>query len=159
MSHDDDGLTLDAPSWPLTWRRFGPLERFRWFDQLWADACMLRERYRLPLRSGWWENDVQVELLAALAAAAARFDSGLWDDPIAKTAWLVDLEHVTPLLRDGADPFHPHRDRAAFVHFVTRERGAQPPPAASARLSPRRRAPDPDERPDRRAADTARHPA
>ena len=84
MPDDDDEFRLDAPpSWPLTWRAgLRPLERWRWFDQLWGDACMLRERYRLPLRSGWWESDVQVETLAALAAAAARFDSGQWDDPI-----------------------------------------------------------------------------
>ena len=136
MSDDNDELTLTAaPSWPLTWRAgLRPLESWRWFDQLWDDACMLRGRYRLPLRSGWWESDVQVETLAALAAAAARFDTGHWDDPIAKVAWLCDVERVPALLRDGADPFHPERDRARFVHYVTRELGAQPPPAAACSL-------------------------
>jgi len=28
-------------------------------------VCGLRERYRLPVRSGWWEDQVQVEALAA----------------------------------------------------------------------------------------------
>lgn len=131
MSDDDDELAIDAPpSWPLSWRAgLLPRERWRWFDQLWSDACMLRERYRLPLRSGWWASDIQVETLAALAAAVARFDSGHWDDPIAKIGLLQDLERVSALLRDGVDPFHPDRDRTAFVHYVVRELGAQPPPA------------------------------
>jgi hypothetical protein len=131
MPADDDELVLDAPlRWPLTHRGLYPREKWRFYAQLWTDACMLRDRYRLPLRSGWWEREIQVEALAALAAAASNWDSGAWEDPIAKTAWLVDLERVASLFRDGVDPFHPDRDHAAFVNYVTRELGAQPPPAA-----------------------------
>ena len=46
-----------------------------WFEQLWRDVCALRDRYRLAVRSGWWEDQVQVEALAALAAWVPRYDS------------------------------------------------------------------------------------
>jgi hypothetical protein len=132
MSHDDDELAHDnPPRWPLTYRGMYPREKWLWFAQLWRDACMLRDRYRLPLRSVWWESEIQVETLAALAAWTDRFDSGAWDDPSAKIVLLTDLERVAGLLRDGVDPFHPERDRAAFVHYVTRELGARPPRSAS----------------------------
>ena len=75
--------------------------------------CSLRERYRLAVRSGWWADEMQVEVLAALAAWVERYDSGEWDDPPGKLALLFDLERVAALLRDGVDPFHPDRDRAA----------------------------------------------
>jgi hypothetical protein len=88
---------------------------------------MLRERYRLAIRSGWWENDVQLEALAALAAWVSRYDSGEWDDPPGKLALLYDLERVAVLLRDGLDPFHPERDRPAFVNYLV-DLGCQPPP-------------------------------
>jgi hypothetical protein len=52
-----------------------------WFEDLWLDVCRLRERYTLPVRSRWWENPIQVEALAALAAWVERYDSGEWDDP------------------------------------------------------------------------------
>jgi hypothetical protein len=132
MSHDDNELALDTPpTWPLSWRGLLPHDRYRWLDQVYSDASMLRQRYRLPLRRGWWESDIQVEALAALAAAARNFDSGLWDDPLAKIAFLGDLERVAALLRDGVDPFYPDRDRTAFVRYVVRELGAQPPPTQS----------------------------
>jgi hypothetical protein len=137
MSDDDDELALDTPPcWPLTHRGMLPREKWLWWAQLWRDASMLRERYRLPLRSGWWESEIQVETLAALAAAAASFDSGRWDEPVAKVTWLGDLERVAGLLRDGVDPFHPERDRAAFVHYVTRELGARPPRSPARPLEP-----------------------
>jgi hypothetical protein len=87
---------------------------------------MLRERYHLPVRSGWWEDQVQVETLAALAAWVARYDSGEWDDPPGKLALLCDLERVAVLLRDGRDPFAPERDRVAFASHLI-ELGCQPP--------------------------------
>ena len=62
-----------------------------WWEQLWADVCALRGRYRLSLRSGWWEDQVQVETLAALAAWVERYDSGEWDDPPGKLALIYDL--------------------------------------------------------------------
>jgi hypothetical protein len=119
---DDD----EALRWPLTWRGLYPRERWLWFERLWADVGSLRRRYRLPIRSGWWEDEIQVEALAALAAWTARYDSGEWDDPPGKLALLCDLERVISLLRDGMDPFHPERDRPAFVaHLIAL--GCQPP--------------------------------
>jgi len=125
---EDQWCEEDRARWPLTWRGLYPRERWLWFERLWTDVCALRERYRLALRSGWWEDDVQVETLAALAAWTDRYDSGEWDDPPGKLALLCDLERVAMLLRDGLDPFSPHRDRAAFVaHLI--ELGCQPPPS------------------------------
>jgi len=89
-----------------------------WFDGLWIDVCRLRERYMLPIRTYWWENPVQVETLAALAAWVERYDSCEWDDPPGKLALLYDLEKVATMLRDGNDPFYPDRDRPAFDRFV-----------------------------------------
>jgi hypothetical protein len=98
-----------------------------WFEQLWSDVSALRVRYRLPLRSKWWEDQVQVEALAALSAWVERYDSGEWDDPPGKLALLYDLERVATLLRDGGEPFHPDRDRLAFARHLI-ELGCQPPP-------------------------------
>jgi hypothetical protein len=95
-----------------------------WFEELWLDVCGLRERYMLPVRTLWWENPIQVEALAALAAWVERYDSGEWDDPPGKLALLYDLERVAGMLRDGNDPFHPDRDRPAFERFLTALRGS-----------------------------------
>ncbi len=89
-----------------------------WFEDLWLDVCRLRERYALPVRSHWWESPIQVEVLAALAAWAQRYDSGEWDDPPGKLALLYDLERVAMMLRDGNDPFYPDRDRRSFERFL-----------------------------------------
>ena len=124
--HDRD--QEGAPRWPLDWRGLCPRERWLWFEQLWTDVCMLRDRYRLAVRAGWWENEVQLEALAALAAWVARYDSGEWDDPPGKLGLLYDLERVSLLLRDGNDPFQPARDRAAFVRHVI-DLGSSPPAA------------------------------
>jgi hypothetical protein len=122
----DDAL---SPRWPLHWRELYPRERWMWFEQLWQEVCMLRDRYRLAIRSGWWENEIQVEALAALSAWVSRYDSGEWDDPPGKLALLYDIERVSLLLRDGGDPFHPARDRSAYVRHLI-ELGCQPPPGA-----------------------------
>ena len=111
---DDD----PAPRWPLGWRYLYPRERWDWFERLWVDVCTLQERYRLGLRSGWWEDEVQIEALAALAAWVALYDSGEWDDPPGKLALLHDLERVSLLLRDGREPFSPRRDRAEFRRYL-----------------------------------------
>ena len=88
-NRDDDemavALETDPARWPLDGRELYPRERRLWYEQLWTDVCALRERYRLPLRSGWWANDIQIEALAALAAWVERDDSGEWDDPPAPT--------------------------------------------------------------------------
>jgi hypothetical protein len=112
--------------WPLDWRGLYPRERWQWFDRLWGEVCSLRDRYRLPVRSRWWEDSVQVEALAAVAAWVARYDSGEWDDPPGKLSLLLELERIHPLLRDGHDPFSPQRDRAAFARHLI-ELGCQPP--------------------------------
>lgn len=124
----DEDWTDAATRWPLDWRGLYPRERWLWFNQLWCDVCMLRERYRLAVRSGWWENEVQLEALAALAAWVARYDSGEWDDPPGKLALLHDLDRVSSLLRDGLDPFNPRRDRVTFEQHLLRL-GCQPPQA------------------------------
>jgi len=119
------------------WRPLAGTERWLWFDQLWQEVCALRARYRLPVRSGWWEDNVQVEALAALASWVERYACGEWDDPPGKLALLYDLERIATLLRDGNDPFHPERDRMAFVRHLVEigcehpERGRNPSSAAA----------------------------
>jgi hypothetical protein len=126
---DDDFDGPEQTRWPLDWQCLYPRERWLWFERLWTDVCMLRQRYRLSVRSGWWEDAIQVEALAALAAWVARYDSGEWDDPPGKLALLYDIERVSALLRDGNDPFYPDRDRMAFARHLL-ELGCQPPPGS-----------------------------
>jgi hypothetical protein len=134
--YDDRGV--DGPvgelkaRWPLDWRALLPREKWLWFEGLWSDVCALRGRYRLPVRSGWWEEDVQVEALAALAAWVDRYDSGEWDDPPGKLAVLFELDRVAELLKRGGGPFDPDRDRVAFVRHLV-DLGCQPPPGIAAR--------------------------
>ena len=118
----------DGPQrWPLTWRGLLARERWLWWEWLWNEVCDLRGRYRLSVRSQWWADETQTEVLAALAAWVDRYDSGEWDDPPGKLALLFDLERVATSLRDGIDPFHPDRDRVAFVRHLV-DVGCQPPP-------------------------------
>lgn len=114
------------PRWPLDWRELLPRERWLWFVQLWEDTCRLRERYRLAVRTGWWQDSIQVEALAALVAWVDRYDSGEWEDPPGKLALLYELERVNSLLRDGSDPFHPRRDQSTFLRHLL-DIGSQPP--------------------------------
>jgi hypothetical protein len=104
--------------WPLDWRGLPPRARWIWWDQLWTDAGRLRKRYHLALRSGWWEDDVQVETLAALSAWCAAYDNGGWNDPAGKLQLLYDLDRIRTLLRPGTDVFDPERDRAAFTKHL-----------------------------------------
>lgn len=117
-SAPDAAPEFDPGDWPLHWGRLGPESRWLWWQQLWADVTALYLRYRLPLRSGWWEDEIQVEALAALAAWVERYDSGAWDDPPGKLALLAELERIGVLLRDGNDPFNRDRDWPAFVLHV-----------------------------------------
>jgi hypothetical protein len=128
---EDDFLEPVTRRWPLSWRGLYPRERWLWFEQLWTDVCELRRRYRLEVRSGWWEDQIQLEALAALAAWVDRYDSGEWEDPPGKLALLYDLERVGGLLRDGGEPFHPDRDRMAFARYLV-DIGAAPPEADDA---------------------------
>jgi hypothetical protein len=120
-----DAAPGEPPRWPLSWRPLEPPERCLWFEQLWLDVCALRERYRLMVRSGWWEDELQVEALAALAEWVGRYDSGEWDDPPGKLALLYDLQRVRELLRPGSQPFVPERDRGDFERYLT-ELGREP---------------------------------
>ncbi len=122
----EDWYDPDARRWPLDWRALYPRERWMWFERLWSSVCALRERYRVPVRSGWWEDAVQVEALAAFTAWLERYDTGEWDDPAGKLTLLHDLERLGTLLRDGNDPFHPDRDRLAFARHLI-DIGCQPP--------------------------------
>jgi hypothetical protein len=114
----DDELGGSSGAWPLTHNELDAAAGRLWFRRLWFDACALRERYGLALRSGWWRDSIQVEALAALAAWVARYDSGEWDDPPGKLALLFDLERVGALLRDGTEPFNRERDEPLFVEYV-----------------------------------------
>ncbi len=133
---DDDGRGAEpwedatVHRWPMTWRGLLPRERWQWFERLWQDVCALRERYHLAVRSGWWADELQVEVLAAFAAWVQRYDCGEWDDPPGKLSLLFDIERVAAALRDGVDPFHPDRDRIAFVRHLI-HLGCQPPPGQS----------------------------
>jgi hypothetical protein len=123
----DGALDAEPARWPLAWQGLYPRERWLWFEQLWTDVRMLRERYRLGVRAGWWEDQLQVEALAALAAWVGRYDSGEWDDPPGKLALLYDIERVQALLGGDERPFDPERDRQAFARHLV-ELGCQPPP-------------------------------
>jgi len=89
--------------------------------------CALRMPYRLPLRIGHVADQVQVETFAALAVWVEHHDSGESDDPPGKLSLLYDLERVGHLLRDGAEPFDPDRDRLTFARYLI-EAGCQAPP-------------------------------
>ena len=121
--HSEDPDQLIETRWPLHWQGLYERERRMWFEQLWRDVVMLRRRYRLPVRSGWWENELQIEALAATAAWVHRYDTGEWDDPPGKLALLYDLERVAQLLREGEDPFDPQRDRPQFERYLFDDAG------------------------------------
>lgn len=104
--------------WRLDWRELAPAARSIWLDQLWDDAIKLRDRYRLVLRTAWWEDDIQVEALAALAALVSGYDTGAWNDPVGKLQLLFDLDRIRGLLHAGEDVFDSHRDRPAFTEHL-----------------------------------------
>ena len=84
-------------------------------------------RYRLALRSGWWEDEIQVELLATLGAWVGMFDYANWADPEAKARLLLQLQSIRELVRGGAQQFDPERDREAFEHHLRAERECKAP--------------------------------
>lgn len=106
--------------WPVDWRQLEPPARAIWWDELWTAAIRLRDRYRLALRSGWWEDEIQVEALAAFAAWVSAYDTGAWNDPAGKLQLLYDLDRIRGLLRAGDQVFAPERDRRAFVDHLRR---------------------------------------
>jgi hypothetical protein len=107
-----------ALGWPLDWRALEPRQRSVWWEQLWSDAIRLRDRYRLGLRSGWWQDDIQVEALAAFAAWATAYDGGAWNDPQGKLQLLYDLDRIRAMLRGGESVFDPDRDRREFSRYL-----------------------------------------
>ena len=125
-SDDEHQLGPNERRWPMAPIDLLPRERWRWWDQLWSDVVALGDRYRLRPGNGWWEQPIQVEALAALAAWVERYDSGEWDDPPGKLSLLYDVERVRELIR-GNEPFHPSRDRVAFSRFLI-DAGCKPPP-------------------------------
>ena len=125
---EDGDPRLAGYRWPMAPNDLPPRERWLWWEQLWADVISLSKRYRIRLGHRWWEDDVEVETLAALAAWVERYDSGEWDDPPGKLGLLYDLERVRALIR-GGEPFHPDRDRLAFARSLI-EAGCQPPPGS-----------------------------
>jgi hypothetical protein len=128
VSVDPEDLELEGlDRRPLHWQRLAPEARSAWFERLWEDVCLLRDRYRLSLRAGWWEDGIQVEALAAMAAWVERYDSGEWDDPPGKLSLLFELERLETLLRDGHEPFLPDRDHQPFREHVRRVGTEQPP--------------------------------
>jgi hypothetical protein len=68
---EHDELALDQ-RWPMAPAHLLPRERWLWWEQLWSDVIMLSDRYRVRPGKDWWEDAVQVEALAALAAWVAR---------------------------------------------------------------------------------------
>src|SRR5438874_13287914 len=133
---EHDELALEQ-RWPMAPAHLLPRERWLWWEQLWSDVIMLGDRYRVRPGNDWWEDGVEVEALAALAAWLARYDAGEWDDPPGKLALLYDLERVRQLIK-GSEPFDARRDRAAFDRFLI-DQGCQPPPGAQAPSGRRRR--------------------
>lgn len=126
FSEDELDRLAAQHRWPLAPTHLLPRERWLWWEQLWSDVCALRVCYRLAIRSGWWEDQVQVQSLAALSAWVERYDPGEWMALPGTLALLYDLERLRELLR-GSEPFHPDRDRAAFARFLI-DAGCQEPP-------------------------------
>ena len=108
------------------WRGLEPDQRWQWFQALYKQAAHLDSRYRLGLRSGRWEDDVQVELLTALGAWVAMFDYANWTDPEAKTRLILGLPAIRELLRGGAQQFHPDHDRDTFEQHLQDHHGHTP---------------------------------
>ena len=114
---------LSGPDVAIAGRRgLDPAQRWDWFQQLYA-AAHLDARYRLGIRSGWWEDDVQVELLAALAAWVGMFDYANWTDPEGKARLLLQLPSFRELFRGGASTFNPDEDRTRFEDHLSERLG------------------------------------
>ena len=118
-------LLMPADTAVPGWRGLDPEQRWNWFQALYEQAAHLDRRYRLGLRSGWWEDDVQVEILATLGAWVAMFDYANWTDPEGKARLILQLPSVRELVRGGAQQFDPQRDREAFERHLRADVGCQ----------------------------------
>ncbi len=125
-AHADVLMTADVAV--SGWRSLRePEQRWAWFQTLYDQAAHLDRRYRLALRSGWWEDEIQVELLATLGAWVGMFDYANWADPEAKVRLLLGLQSVRELVRGGAQQFDPERDRDAFERHLCAQRECEEP--------------------------------
>ncbi len=125
-AHADVLMTADVAV--AGWRGLDVAEqRWNWFQQLYAQAAHLDRRYRLALRTGWWEDEIQVELLATLGAWVGMFDYANWTDPEAKARLLFQLQSVRELVRGGAQQFDPQRDHEAFERHLRTQRDCEAP--------------------------------
>jgi hypothetical protein len=110
------------------WRSLhGPEQRWDWFQKLYQQAAHLDRRYRLALRTGWWEDEIQVELLATIGAWVGMFDHANWVDPEAKARLILQLQSVRELVRGGAEQFDAERDRETFEHHLRAQRECEAP--------------------------------
>lgn len=123
--HADLLMTADVAV--AGWRGLEPEQQWQWFHKLYQQAAHLDHRYRLALRSGWWEDEIQIELLATLGAWVGMFDYANWVDPEAKARLLFGLQSVRELVRGGAQQFDPERDCEAFEHHLRTEREREAP--------------------------------
>lgn len=104
----------------VDWRQLPPGQRRGWWEQLWHATIRLSARYRLALRSGWWQDAIQVEALAAFTCWLALYDTGAETDPTGKLQLLWEIERLRTVLRAGEQAFEPTRDRPAFeTHLAT----------------------------------------
>ena len=125
-AHADALMTADVAV--AGWRSLrDPGQRWDWFQKLYQQAAHLDRRYRLALRTGWWEDEIQVELLATLGAWVGMFDYANWADPEAKTRLLLQLQSIRELVRGGAQQFDPERDREAFERHLLDQRQCEAP--------------------------------
>jgi hypothetical protein len=110
----------DASIDPLcNWRELTAPQRQQWWQELWLNTLALTDRYRLALRSGWWEDTLQVEALAAFSAWIALYDTAGYSDPPGKIQLLWELERLKTVLRAGERAFDPARDRPAYERHLT----------------------------------------
>lgn len=104
----------------VDWRALPPAQRRAWWERLWRGAVALSERYRLALRSRWWEDPIQVEALAAFDSWLRLYDTGAETDPTGKLQLLWELERLRGVLRGGEHAFDETRDRDAFHEHLTK---------------------------------------
>ena len=104
MNHHSPAFTADHADVLMTadvavagWRSLtDPEQRWDWFQKLYDQAAHLDRRYRLGLRSGWWEDEIQIELLATLGAVPLKISAA----PPASTTAASTQTDTTPI---GAD--------------------------------------------------------
>lgn len=104
----------------VDWRALPPGQRRGWWEFVWRAAVRLSERYRLALRSRWWEDPIQVEALAAFDCWLRLYDTGAEGDPTGKLQLLWELERLRGVLRGGDHAFDKTRDRAEFEQHLER---------------------------------------